>query len=134
MKSICETTYFPKVALDYLARATRIVEEIPIAFEPVIGEELRCHEVARVVGTILELKVLDGAYAAVDHSWCMIEGPGHRGKKLILDSYSVGRLPQVQLVDFYVNPLYRPKESRTDIRESVVSDLLFYLSKCGIRG
>lgn len=64
--------------------------------------KLRCHEVARIVGTILRLDVIDGHYGAVDHSWCLTP------RKRILDPYCVGRLPQVQLVDPHVftKPLY----------------------------
>jgi hypothetical protein len=94
------------------------------------GQELRCHEVARVVATALESKksnltVCDGHYMMAQHSWILI-----CGDRLALDPYAVGRLPVVQLVDvgsLAVRGIYLPGPRREDIREDVIEALLRHL-------
>jgi hypothetical protein len=71
---------------------------------------------------------VDGHYGAVNHSWLMTKTP-HAPK--ILDVYSVGRLPQVQLL--VIAPatlhtqLFRPGPDRTDIRTAVVDRMVQFL-------
>ena len=100
--------------------------------------EWRCHEVARAVEQLLvkhgkaeasELQVVDGHYGAVDHSWLAFWDDV---RVCIIDPYSVGRLPIVQLVDPYVSGVlatYRPQdEHRPDIRANEVSALVQFWS------
>lgn len=91
--------------------------------------EWRCHEVARAVArecVALGLRVVDGKYCRVDHSWLAYRGTNKRLR--ILDTYAVGMLPQVLLLDAssildhgsnYV-PSHLP---RADIREDDVTKL-----------
>ncbi len=94
---------------------------------------LRCHEVARAVGSFLHLEVVDGKFGNVEHSWLLIQ----RDKNLpyILDTYSVGRLPTVQLMDpFWGLPhtkWYKAGAPRKDIRENMVSHLRSILIDTG---
>jgi hypothetical protein len=82
---------------------------------------MRCHEVARIVGLLLDLPVVDGKYGAVDHSWLILNA--YRSKACILDVYSVGSLPMVQLRDASIpgaDKLYRHGDLRTDIHQKIV--------------
>jgi hypothetical protein len=117
---------FTETQLYLLAQATRMVQAMP---DEVNGEEVRCHEVARAVGHVLGLDVVDGKYGAVDHSWCVHSPP----TRDVLDPYTIGRVPQVQLVcgsallpEF---ASYRAGEVRADIREHVVAILV----ECGLK-
>jgi hypothetical protein len=81
LTSYSEIEIFPAAALAILDAATRIMAAIP----DLKDRELRCHEVARVVGILLNLRVIDGKYGAVEHSWLMVDdswshdGPVTRG-------------------------------------------------------
>ncbi len=103
-------------------------------------EPLRCHELARAVGKLFDLPHQDGTYSHVDHSW-LWTGPierdlahhvraGHRGfTPNVLDVYSVGRLPQVQLIDMHHMGLphsvsYIVGREREDIDQHIVSALV----------
>lgn len=103
------------------------------------GNELRCHELARAVHTVLDIgsaRVVDGAIGMAEHSWIEIVVPvadferkrvGRGDKRtVILDVYCPGRLPQVQLVDPFVllKPIYEEREPRTDIRPEIVASLV----------
>jgi len=115
-----------------LQMTTKMIEIIQ---EP----EIRCHELARVVGKLLGLSVQDGYYGFVDHSWCwtfpidQARIVGRLGFPNILDPYSVGSLPQVRLLDGNCTSLphvgwgYRPDKDREDIDESQVIRLISYL-------
>lgn len=90
------------------------------------GEWVRCHEVARAVGGLLNLTVVDGVYGHVQHSWLdlpVAERPDLR--RHVLDVYAPGRLPRVQLIDaWYLLPegsSYKPGLARGDIREDIVA-------------
>src|SRR6185369_612291 len=85
--------------------------------------EVRCHELARAVARVWRtLDVVDGKYGIVEHSWLVDPRfPYH-----VIDTYTPGALPQVQLID--VSPLgipnrYHPGEDRRDIRLPIVEDL-----------
>lgn len=114
--------------------ARRLVDLVPEL--QITGEvnTIRCHELARAIGLMLHLPVTDGKYGPVEHSWCWTrQGQGGECPGNILDVYSIGRLPMVQLVEYsghgsWVAPnrdLYRcyPFE-RSDIRDDVVKRLL----------
>lgn len=94
------TNVFTQQEIEFHKRATQIVEKIP---ETVNGALLRCHEVTRVISTLIGLPYTDGKFGAVEHSWLWTsierdgEYPGN-----ILDVYCVGRLPMVQLVGYSI--------------------------------
>lgn len=124
-------SYFP----DYMAHATEGK-----------GAWLRCHEVARAVGDILQLEVQDGFYGVVEHSWCRISrsigansenvDDGNPLRPLrtkspyleswsVLDVYAIGRLPQVQLVSSIAGIRdFRSAAARDDIDHQVVMKLI----------
>lgn len=115
--------------VELLRDATTVVDALP---DPLQGmKPWRCHEVARVVGELLGLRVVDCTYGAMDHSVLFIRDAhypsGHCA--VILDPYCPGRLPQVQLVYLFIGTpqaaMYKsaPKP-RTDIREMQVKFLL----------
>jgi hypothetical protein len=92
---------------------------------------IRCHELARAIAAlpfpeVLSVRVQDGLYGAVDHSWLLVWHP-RRHVYDLLDVYCVGRLPMVQLVSLDVGPmhsaLYRAGPARTDIDLGRVSKL-----------
>jgi hypothetical protein len=86
------------------------------------GVEFRCHEIARVVARFVDATVIDGRCGMSEHSWIT-----HRfwNPRTILDPYTVGRVPMVQLVDTFPTPtLYRADASRTDIDVALINQLL----------
>ena len=116
MKSHHESMFTPRQLALYRL-ATRIFDAIPQA-RPI--EQFRCHEVARAVGKLLELRIEDGKYGQVDHSWCLLEGV----QPAILDPYAIGCMPPVRLVSFDGllphSRLYLVGPVRTDIDEKLV--------------
>ena len=94
-------------------RAAKLVGWLP--------EGMRCHEVARAVGEVLGLPVVDGRYGCVNHSWLVVDG-------YILDVYCVGRLPLVQVVD--MSPTlphrsdYQEGTARGDIDHAAVASAI----------
>lgn len=122
------------------ARANRLVGCVGSHW----GNELRCHELTRAVHVVLDIgsaRVVDGIIGVVEHSWIEIGVPVaelerkrvDRGdnRKVILDVYCPGRLPQVQLIDPFVllRPLYKERKPRTDIRTEVVASLVGEMRK-----
>lgn len=108
--------------------AERIVSTFRL---PPAGQEMRCHEIARAVCDCLNqlgnvvggLQVVDGKYGGVEHSWIALPRPEH-----IIDTYAVGRLPMVQLVEIGHWALpehkgYTAGPAREDIDQSVVDYL-----------
>lgn len=115
-------------------RATRMVELAPEIDET--GELIRCHELARAVGRVLELEVCDGRFGFVEHSWLWLTESMYReddgsfpkfAAPNVLDVYVPGVLPLVQLahaasaLPFPYAPAWTP---RIDIRESTVDYLV----------
>lgn len=131
MISYSQRTVFTTRELAFLRKATEIVDRLPVA--PKEWPEIRCHEVARVVGEILYLEVEDGHFGTVDHSWLWTSPVIHgRGRwPNILDVYAVGSLPMVQLVDMGAmlphNIAYRPGEARKITRTDIRQDVLAWL-------
>lgn len=143
------TTVFSEGAKLFLNIAERVVAAMPEE------DGLRCHEVARVVATAISrrlslidvrerltnpvwpeeepgmvkrLYVIDGHYGAAEHSWLLTRFYRHELKwwmVTILDTYAVGRLPTVQMLDpsLGMGELYRPGPTRTDIRRETISRL-----------
>ena len=106
--------------------------------------ELRCHELARAVGQVLELPHQDGEYLFSQHTWLWV-GPvqPNRAKAgqypSILDVYAVGSLPQVQLFDTFpllgrVGTVYKPGPERTDIKQGVVDELVRQMESSQVKG
>jgi len=106
--------------------AKEIVQDVPDQFD---GEDIRCHELARVVASYLDIPYQDGRYGFVEHTWLWttpLEGELHRWKlPNILDVYVPGQVPQVQLIHTSTHlPLpYLWGPPRIDIRENVVESL-----------
>jgi len=143
MISYSEREVFTKRELALLARATAYVARVDER-EASLSELghwpywLRCHELARAVGHLLELEHEDGKYSSypntsvgINHSWLLIPRTNATGERVglsILDVYSVGRLPQVQLLaNTNTVPNHRnfiPLAARTDINETVVAKLV----------
>ena len=120
MRGYAATTIFTAEERLLLSEAEAFVRRV---HDP--DGEVRCHEVARAFQEMwfeyqgLALEVVDGTFGIVDHSWVEAWcGP----RKSILDLYSVGRLPIVQLI--HVNfkfPLpFNPGKTRDDVRRDVV--------------
>lgn len=116
--------YFTAQEVELWRRAVEIVAKIPHIVEE---DEVRCHEVARVVGGILKLPWTDGWYGLTEHSWLWtrpwepLTPPPN-----VLDVYAVGRLPPVLLVCSSVHtPFeYRRGDPRKDTRVGVVHQLM----------
>jgi hypothetical protein len=105
-------------------RATEIVAKLPHFVE---DDEVRCHEVARVVGGILKLPWADGWYGMAEHSWLWTRAwEPLSPMPNVLDVYAVGRLPPVILVHSSTHlPFeYRRGDSRKDTRVGVVHTLM----------
>lgn len=132
MKSYSEEEIFTQAEVRLWLRATKMVGALP----PM--PKLRCHELARAVGRMLELQHQDGYYGFVDHTWLWTTrfGPNalnnytRLGFPNILDVYCVGSLPMVRLVDGkhtalpHVGWAYRPGKPRDDITHDRVDDLV----------
>lgn len=125
MKGYSAFEVFKQYELLLYERARLLVEEFPERDQE--GRHLRCHEVARAVGALLELEVVDGKYeVGAEHSWLVVTRlVGHFRWWCILDPYVVGRMPPVQLIAVVpMMPLrYTPGAMRTDIRNDVVKYL-----------
>ena len=73
------------------------------------------------------MAVVDGKCGSIEHSWLVFCGDGANDLLLagvILDPYAPGRLPAVQLIDPIVGTAYRPGDTRTDIKQSIVDSLV----------
>ncbi len=124
MKGYAEREIFSAEEKLLLFEAKKIVRFFPA--HDAKNRWVRCHEVARVVGTVLGLEVMDGHYGMCEHSWLWTKPlvplcpPPN-----ILDPYVVGRLPSVQLVHSSTTlPYeYRRGDKRKDIRPSVLDEL-----------
>lgn len=94
----------------------------------ILGNPIRCHELARAV--LLELPpearngddrlfVQDGRVDHIEHSWLRFAKSGH-----IIDTYRPGVLPSVMLVDsFIAMGTYKLDSPRTDISATIVKRL-----------
>lgn len=127
MKGVSELHCFSEHELALFRRATQLVALLPEKDQH--DEILRCHEVARVVGHMLDLEVIDGRYEyGAEHSWCIITQVTKFRSFSILDPYAIGRLPIVQM--YYIAPTipnrYFPEARRSDIKQDVVEHLLGY--------
>jgi hypothetical protein len=122
---------FTKEELQLLRKAERIVRLLPERTPD--GQLIRCHEVARIVGSLLKLPVQDGKYGMCEHSWCWTREPEPDYHILrvsvaprILDPYAVGSLPVVRLLDSGVSVphlgwSYMPGLGRNDVKKGFVA-------------
>jgi hypothetical protein len=92
---------FSREEVELFEKATEMVSYLAES------KTLRCHELARAVGTVLGLQHQDGYYGFVNHTWLWttklewseLTTYTRLGFPNILDVYSVGQLPMVRLVD-----------------------------------
>ena len=136
MKSYSEENIFSATDCLALREATSIVSLITSdgCRKEGTEEDIRCHEVARVVRDVFQklrmpylrnMVVVDGKYRArqlgVDHSW-LVYGKGKSG--VILDPYSVGQLPMVLVFAHGVGQKspYEPGKVRDDIDYAWVNE------------
>ncbi len=130
MKSYAELEMFKETEIQLLKRAILLVERVP---DQVLGELVRCHELARAAGKILGLSVQDGYYNFIEHSWLWLTpyDPDDFYIPNVLDVYVPGRIPQVQLVNTNSSALPRDyrrgQDERTDINELAVEKILWYM-------
>ena len=134
MRSYSERRVFSGEEQALLREATQLVARLPD------DNDLRCHELARVIGELLRLPVQDGHYKLVEHSWLWARR--EKPYTSILDVYCVGSLPMVRLLDTaFMLPhlqtsersqgVYIPGEERTDIDYEKVARLVFFLRSYG---
>lgn len=126
MKSYAEREVFAEDALAAVEIATAFVARVGNHW----GNELRCHELARAVGRLLNLEVVDGRYFAVEHTWLLFR---HGEGAHILDVYVPGRFPQVQLIHNHwaTSALrYVPGVRRDDIRKDIIEQLVKEMTTC----
>lgn len=134
MQSYSERHVFSATELRQLQLATRMVASLSHSL-PGVNCEVRCHELARAVGHLLDLPVVDGYYGhGIEHSWLWtsplvrVQADAYSPWALpnILDVYVPGGLPQVQL--FHTAsalPLnHRLGPARSDVKEDVVQLLV----------
>lgn len=119
MITYAERACFHAAHLRLLVRVEAHVTRISNAW----GNELRCHELVRAVRLVVnacehKLDVVDGKCGPIEHSWLRFSDG------VILDPYTPGRMPAVQLVDPIVGTAYRPGASRTDIRRAILDRLV----------
>jgi len=118
------TRTFKDQEIEYLERTQRLVKLVPYELD---SKVVRCHELARAIAKLLGLTFEDGYYGMVEHSWVWtrprepFEPPSN-----ILDPYTPGRLPQVQLVhSSTMLPFeYRRGDPRKDIDQEMVDSLV----------
>ena len=133
MINYSEAAVFSKADIRLFEQATRMVVSVPDHLE-VMNKKLsllRCHELARAIGMVLGLRISDGKYGRVDHTWIWTSDIEQEAS--ILDVYAVGSLPQVQL-HAWRNPgayyiptteIYVPSAfPRNDIQQDVVNELM----------
>jgi hypothetical protein len=127
MKSISELEIFSERECSLLRLAQLCVDAIDPLEEP---EPIRCHELSCAIGMILDLPVVHGKYGIHNHSWLVtkdLKPSDPHSNVAILDVYSIGRLPQVQLVDAQGllphRQNFKPGPDRKDIDERVVERL-----------
>lgn len=137
MKSYAERQIFHVVAQAIWCDAVDIVARVSDRW----GNEVRCHELARAAMTALQalnqsklneanatLGIVDGKLGAIEHTWITYTcNDATAPRRFILDVYTPGRLPQVQLIDgehFVISRGYEPGEARKDIDVELFAKLL----------
>lgn len=143
MRGYSHNQVFSPFARDKWATATEMVTLVPerVTTPGSVEQLVRCHELARAVAWLInnggDVQVVDGHYCAVEHTWLVLS-PNRGHAECILDVYSVGRSPMVQLVDVksvsHVHfGLYREGARRDDIKKKVIDELSRYMThRCAI--
>lgn len=132
MITYAEREIFDPHALNVWRDASEAVKKI----SPDWGNELRCHELSRAVYRVLYdisfknmkdggmiLYFEDGLLYAIEHSWLVLRGiRSDNPTCFILDVYSPGRMPAVQLVHdhFSISRGYKRGELRYDVNWDIV--------------
>lgn len=116
-------------AVEAYRRACTLVDRVE-NHATIDGHEIRCHELARAVARWLTtdgfvVEVVDGQLGPIDHTWILVPGRSGAEDAALLDVYTPGRIPQVQLLHDhpFVSRGYEQNLHRTDIRQDVVEDL-----------
>jgi hypothetical protein len=126
MQGYAEYTIFTEYQCGLYRRAVDLVDRLPT------DKTLRCHELARAVGRKLDLEVVDGHYGIVEHTWLMAPKLYRRiydsTDCAILDVYTPGQMPVVQLIDAWTvlpeSRIYVEGDERDDIDEGKVYSIL----------
>ena len=128
MKGYTEKVLFSEGAKVCLEMANKIIDYIDHEWNK--DDQLRCHEVARICQEIIvrefpliKVKVVDGLFGRIDHSWLVI------ARRFLLDVYCIGQLPQVKLLhpDIFgidLDDSYSERGERTDIDEQLVEKMV----------
>ena len=126
--SYTEAEVVTKLEVESLKHATSLVALCP---GKIARKWVRCHELARAVGQVLGLEVVDGSYGAMEHSWLLVRAGDTPSRLLILDVYVPAALPQVQLRPYWLGApvMYRPGAKRKDVRTKVVEQLVEAMRK-----
>ena len=107
----------------FYKKACELVACVPYEWD---GSPVRCHELVRAVARFTDLTYTDGYYGMCEHSWLWLK-PLEELSSLprILDVYTPGRIPQVQLVDpsTHLPFEYRRGPPRDDIKDYMVTEL-----------
>lgn len=110
-------------------RAVRLVEFAP--YFDGTNEPIRCHELARAVGAVLNLEHEDGRFGFVEHTWLWTTPREPRLTPWVLpnvlDVYTPGSMPQVQLVHMANGLPHRYSlqcVSALDVRHDIVGRLV----------
>jgi hypothetical protein len=131
MRGYSELNVFTSDEIKAWELATLAVGSLPE--DPLV----RCHELARAVrDLLLSLKqtpkfiVCDGKFGLADHTWLVTEV---YSRDTVLDVYSVGVLPQVQLIDRSSLAIrnarqYIERDLRADIDTALVKELVSKMS------
>lgn len=135
VRGYAERKMIPSAIREKFELAARLVQCLDSLPEDV-QQRVRCHELARAVAKTLYISgVVDGKYGIVDHSWIELfaRDEGYRDR-YILDVYSCGRLPMVQVLDTFFGlkhaDLYVTGPLRDDIDDAMVGVLRDVMLKC----
>lgn len=129
---------FSGVVLRLLNEATWLVDRASDERAAHVGlGQYRCHELARAVCARLcgmdtynelSLAVVDGQLGPIEHTWINVGYPQswpRPAHQAILDVYTPGRIPQVQLIDdhHFLTHEYQAGADRADINHAMIADI-----------
>ena len=136
MKSYSAVHIFTDRERILLSRARRLVTRVkdPGANDKDSPDIIRCHELARAVGKVLDLRYIDGKFGYIDHTW-LTTFQKSGDAETVLDVYAVGVVPMVILVSTSYMTLSLPKlyvpsrRPRSDIKQDAVDSLVEQMTK-----
>jgi hypothetical protein len=130
VRGYAEQEVFSERERELWDRAAGLVAWAPYEID---GELVRCHELARAVGHMLDLDHEDGRFGFVEHTWLWTDSPSNKkfcppwAVPNVLDVYTPGSMPMVQLVHMatglpsrYVLTSLNDLEIRNDVIEELV--------------